>query len=842
MKTKTLTLAVFSAAAGLALSAAILRANDEMFPPAPAAKPYIDFDGEGFSVNGQREFIGSGSIHFTRVPHELWRDRLLKLKRMGFNTVQTYVFWNDHEPKKGQFDFTGDRDLGKFLDVAKDVGLYATVRVGPYVCAEWDSGGFPVWLRFEKGVVVRQNQAFEDEMKPYFDKLLPIVAAHQINRGGNVILVQLENEHPRGWGTEIPNPYFQFLLDEARKNGIEVPDFFSGVHHGHDTAAAPIKTQGRTTPWYSTETWINWYDQYGGGTLRTQQDQTRWLWNIAAHGGDGFNIYMFHGGTNFDYFNDNEDASSYDYGTLVGQDGDLRPTYYVTKRLGLLTQSFPEIFAHSQMVSDFEDYALSIGSKIAVHARKSDHGAIVFIESNGRDPSTDVTLQDGTKLTMDRQEIVPLLVDMPLDGQFTVGKTNTRTLALAHNGNTTTWVVYLKPGDKGTATITGGAQPATLSFQSSDQKIQVQDLTGAGRHLRVIALTPAQADKTWMIGNPGSQDVVIGPDYLGDYSDVNGRITATFTRPYNHEAPGELRIFNASEITIPIKASDTSMDAAAAPEIRNWQGSPLAIFTAPATGGSDTAPEMGSDGDASCYALYHATAKVPQAGPAKLSIGSVKDNCLVYVNGAYAGELHYIAPPPRRGRGAPPAAAAAAATLEVTLKAGENRFEFFVSHHGRDKAYNFIGDLDTSDPKGLRGDVTVAVGDAAIPLSGWTLQGGVGSPDDKRSYQPLATTADPVPTFFRSTFDAQPPAATGAHPVYRVTYTGLSRGSIWLNGHNLGRYPEKIQGLNSVYLPECWIKAGVNELAIFDEKGQSPSQVKIVPDMASSFENIAVSH
>ncbi len=805
-----------------------------MFPPAPAAKPFIDFDGEGFSVNGQREFISSGSIHFPRVPHELWRDRLMKLKRMGFNTVQTYVFWNDHEPKKGEFDFTGDRDLGNFLDIAKDVGLYATVRVGPYVCAEWDSGGFPVWLRFEKGVVVRQNQAFEDEMKPYFDKLLPIVAAHQIDRGGNVILVQLENEHPRGWGTEIPNQYFQFLLDDAKSHGIEVPDFFSGVHHGHDTAGGPINTQGRKTPWYSTETWINWYDQYGGGNLRSQQDQTRWLWNIAAHGGDGFNIYMFHGGTNFDYFNDNEDASSYDYGTLVGQGGDLRPSYYLTKRLALLTQSFPEIFAHSQMVNDFADYATGV----TVHARKGEHGAIVFLESGGRDPSPVATLKDGTRITMDRQEIVPLLVDMPLDGQFTVKQTDTRTLAVAHNGNTTTWVVYLKPGEKGTAAVTGGAETSMLTLQSNEDKIKVENLNSGEKHLRVVVLTPTQADRTWVIGDAGSQDVVVGPEYVGDYSDKGGKIAMSIERPFKHAAPAEVRVFNASERAIPVKALTEAMDDAPAPGLKAWEGCALPIFAAPSVPGSASAPELGSDDDASCYGLYHASVQAQQAGAGTLSVGSVKDNCVVYVNGKYAGEMHYIAPPARGGRGAPPVAAAAA-TLSVNLNAGENQFAFFVSHHGRDKAYNFIGDLDTSDPKGLRGDVTVTMGGVATPLSGWTLQGGVGSPDDKRDYRALADT-DSVPTFFRSTFESQPPAATGAHPVYRVTYTGLSRGSIWLNGHNLGRYPEKIPSLNTVYLPECWLKQGANELAVFDEAGKSPAQIKIISDPVAGHENIAV--
>lgn len=831
--------AVLAVVGGMGFGGRVVRANDEMFPAGAGAKASIDFDGEGFMVRGERAFIASGSIHFTRVPRELWRDRLMKLKRAGFNTVETYVFWNEHEAKKGELDFSGDRDLGAFLDVAKEVGLYAILRVGPYVCAEWDSGGFPVWLRFEKGMQVRGNEVFEAAMKPYFEKVLGIVASHQIHRGGNVIMVQLENEHPRGAGTVIANPYFQFLQDEAKKNGIEVPYFFSGMHHNHDPLANPFNGQGRNTPWISTETWINWFDQYGGGNLRTQQDQARWLWNMAAHGAGGFNIYMFHGGTNFDYFNNNEDASSYDYGTLVGQGGDLRPTYFRAKRLGLLTASFPEIFAHSQNVNDYADYATGV----TVRARKSEregNGTMVFLEAKGAE--AEAVLKDGTRLALERQEIVPLLVNVPLDEQFTVKQTNVRTLAVARNGNVTTWVVYLKAGEKGTAVVAAGGE-TTVAITSSEGKIGVQNLSSGGRTLRIVALTPEQADETWVIGERGRQDVAIGAEYVGEYADVDGKIKATIGRPFNHAVPGELRVFNGGDVTIGVKGGSAAADKGAAPVLKGWEKSALSIFRAAGRAGKDVPPEMGSDGDTSAYGVYHATVRVEKAGAGTLRIGSVKDNCLVYVNGKYAGELHYIAPP-RQARGAP-AVKPAAAEMEVTLNAGENRFEFFVSHHGRDKAYNFLGDLDTLDPKGLVGDVTVTQGEATVALAGWTMNGGVGSPDDGRKYEALAGEGgEAMPAFYRATFDA--PAGgiageAGVHAVYRVTYTGLSRGSIWLNGHNLGRYPEKIPSLKTVYLPECWVKAGANELAIFDEAGKSPGQVEIVADGVAGVEEIAVS-
>ena len=119
------------------------RANDKIFPPQPVAQSAINFDGKGFLIHGKRTFIVSAGLEYARIPRELWRDRLLRLQRAGFNCVEIYTFWNYHEAQPGQFDFSGNRDIDTFLKLANSLGLYAIVRVGPYYCAEWDSGGYP---------------------------------------------------------------------------------------------------------------------------------------------------------------------------------------------------------------------------------------------------------------------------------------------------------------------------------------------------------------------------------------------------------------------------------------------------------------------------------------------------------------------------------------------------------------------------------------------------------------------------------------------------------------------------------------------------------------------------
>ncbi len=349
--------------------------HDGIFPPEEAAKSVMDFDGRGFIVNGKRTFLASGSIHYSRVPRELWHDRLLRLKRAGFNTVETYAFWNYHEEKEGVFDFNGEKDFGAFLDAAKDVGLYAIVRVGGYVCAEWDSGGYPVWLRFKKDLIVRQNNpAFLAAQDSWYEHILPIVRDHQINHGGNVILVQLENEHPQAWGTEEPNPYFPHLIEKARSLGIEVPCFFSGLHHGHDPAGnKPWDSAGRVNPWMSTETWPGWFDLYGDLSAKDLRTYDRAFWKVIAFGGNGQNFYMIHGGTNFDHWADQENASSYDYAAPIGQAGDLRPMYYRFKRAAMFATSFSNIVANSVNSSDqYKDFATPAAAPLAADQPERD--------------------------------------------------------------------------------------------------------------------------------------------------------------------------------------------------------------------------------------------------------------------------------------------------------------------------------------------------------------------------------------------------------------------------------------------------------------------------------------
>ena len=951
-------------------------ADDNMFPPAPAAASSISFDGRGFLVHGKRTFILSGGMEYARIPHTLWRDRLLRLKRAGFNCVEVYTFWNFHEPRPGQFDFSGDHDLGAFLQTAHSLGLYAIVRVGPYYCAEWDSGGFPVWLRFVPGLRVREdNPEFLAAVDRFWDHLMPIVAANQINHGGSVILVQLENEDPQGWGRVLPNSYFTHLQSKAVSLGLQVPYFFSGLHHGSDPAGnAPWSSAGRTTPWMTTEFWSVWYDRYGQ-TQANIDTYDRRIWKVLAYGGNGLNFYMFHGGTNFGYTNDNEDAASYDYGAAIGQAGDLRPTYYRFKRAALFAQSFASILEDSDNATDaYQSAATNPG--VHVTARKSPSGTVLFLDNPSASAvKTQIKEADGTlfpsagTLTLAPGQIAPIVHDFPLLPGVTLERA-TPLLGIQRSGNVTTLVAYAspyaansQPGDEVelrfrlTAPVTdnhGGTLNGNLLT------VQEETTTGStvqssfkvgGQTIRVLTMPTELSDRTWFADN----NVIVEPDYVGDVATVNGKMRVVTEFKTGTKPSSMAFVFGTdSKPETTLNSVVVPLALPAAPTLSAWQTLPGDAEAAPSYPDtswleSQDAPAMGADGDPSAYAWYRATANVPKAGIYTLKFTDGGDWASVFVNGQHN------------------ASAAVKEGVAVTLPSGTNKIAVLVAHYGRPKEFGYLGPIDTLDAKGLRGPVVLDSGqetktsitrwrleadtdaahatppadttgagwadgatgpeifhdrlgfawyvttlprldgvhyrlhfesvddnatvflngkqvaahqgwnqpfdaplDAAwnaagpntlavlventggrggiqgpvtlqalsagdvVAVTGWKMHGGIAEPGTLTGWQAgAAASAQGSPAYFRTTFTAAPPAATGPHPILRVTTTGLSRGFIWLNGHNLGRYPEKIP-VNGLYLPEPWLNAGGNALVIFDEEGHAPTAVKLTVEQAAS--------
>ena len=311
--------------------------------------PSFTIGADDFLVDGQPFRILSGALHYFRVHPDQWVDRITKARAMGLNTIETYVPWNAHAPEPGTFRVDGGLDLGRFLHLIHQAGMRAIVRPGPYICAEWDNGGLPAWLLRDPTIKVRTSEpGFLRATRHYLQQVLTVVAPHQIDHGGPVILVQVENEYG-AYGSD--RAYLQALTDYTRAAGITVPlvtvdqptdemlpaGSLPGLHRTASfgsRSAERLQTLRRhqpTGPLMCGEFWAGWFDHWGGIHHRTPvAAQAADLDDLLASGAS-VNIYMFHGGTNFGTTSGANDKgryqptlTSYDYDAPLDEAG--RPT------------------------------------------------------------------------------------------------------------------------------------------------------------------------------------------------------------------------------------------------------------------------------------------------------------------------------------------------------------------------------------------------------------------------------------------------------------------------------------------------------------------------------------
>ena len=177
----------------------------------------LTYNKDKFYLDDKEFTIISGAMHYFRIPREYWYDRLLKLKECGFNTVETYTCWNLHEPEEGVFDFSGMLDLEAYIEIAQELGLYVILRPGPYICAEWEFGGLPAWLLKYKDMEIRCNDdLYISKVDRYMKELLGRIRKYLSTNGGNIIMMQIENEYG-SYGND--HEYMQRIADIYKENG-----------------------------------------------------------------------------------------------------------------------------------------------------------------------------------------------------------------------------------------------------------------------------------------------------------------------------------------------------------------------------------------------------------------------------------------------------------------------------------------------------------------------------------------------------------------------------------------------------------------------------------------------
>ena len=300
-----------------------------------------------FVLDGKPFVMISGEMHYPRVPREAWRQRMKMAKAMGLNTIGTYVFWNLHEPQKGKFDFTGNNDVAEFVKIAKEEGLWVILRPSPYVCAEWEFGGYPYWLQNEKGLIVRSKESqYLKEYQDYIKEVGKQLAPMQVNHGGNILMVQVENEYG-SYGNDLD--YLAInkkLFREAGFDGLLYTcdpaadianDHLAGLLPAVNGLDNPVKVkklikglnEGKG-PFFIAEWYPAWFDWWGAPHHTVPASEYSGKLDSVLNAGISINMYMFHGGTTRGFMNGanykktspyEPQTSSYDYDAPLDEAG-----------------------------------------------------------------------------------------------------------------------------------------------------------------------------------------------------------------------------------------------------------------------------------------------------------------------------------------------------------------------------------------------------------------------------------------------------------------------------------------------------------------------------------------
>ena len=311
--------------------------------------------GSQFLLDGKPYQIISGEMHYPRVPRAYWRDRFRKARAMGLNTITTYVFWNLHEPRPGVYDFGGQNDVGEYIREAQQEGLNVILRPGPYVCAEWELGGYPSWLLKDRNLVLRSNDPkYIAAMNNWFARLGKEVEPLLLRNGGPIIAVQVENEYG-SFGND--HAYMETVKSALKQNGLapevlytadgpeqipngSLPELPAVINFGSGEAEKSFEVLKKLRPdgpRMTGEYWAGWFDHWGEKHHETdgarEAKELEWM----LRNGYSVSMYMFHGGTSFGWMNGansngknyEPDTTSYDYDAPLDESGRPRQKYYL---------------------------------------------------------------------------------------------------------------------------------------------------------------------------------------------------------------------------------------------------------------------------------------------------------------------------------------------------------------------------------------------------------------------------------------------------------------------------------------------------------------------------------
>jgi len=535
-----------------------------------------------FLIDGQPSFIYSGEMHLFRVLPEQWADRLLKIRRCYLNTMGAYLAWNWHETEPDQFDFSGSKDLDRFLTLAEEAGLKVFIRPGPFICAEWDYGGLPGWLMKEGCEVRTTEETYLGFVRRWYQNVNPILRKHLYTQGGGIVLYQIENED---WWSDVP--YALRLLDMVREDGIDVPittnenpgvrgteiiDTFDDyplpwqpnhpymfVPEGVEYKLEKLRRTQPDKPMMYAEFECGWFALVGEDLPTCRIGEIPLAWTdaltktVIGMGINALNNYMFCGGTNFAYNQARPNISSHDWMAPVGEWGQLSPGYYVLRRIGGFIETLGPQLALCQPRHDLTE---GNGEEVTVFKRVGERSAFLFPRNIGAAPVTrhfQITLpQSGESLVFPRNgtydlaahsaAVLPVNVELIPDGPTLLYSTS-QLFRVCGNKDEVMVVLYERPGFAGEVVLAlgpsstgvdisgparhewlgGGRLCLNFAHREATQVVRVH----GERPVALILTTPDKAGRTWEVPwEDGSLPLISNLYLLRDVKAAEGRIVA----------------------------------------------------------------------------------------------------------------------------------------------------------------------------------------------------------------------------------------------------------------------------------------------------------------------------
>lgn len=755
----------------------------------------ISYNSNAFLIDDQPTPIISGAMHYFRTLPEQWAERIHTAKEGGLNTIETYVAWNFHEYEKGKFDFSGTRDLDKFLSLCETEDMFVILRPGPYICAEWNFGGFPAWLGQEPDVRFRTfNPTYLKFVDRWFDALFELVTPHLVTRGGGIILVQAENEfsHISQEDFAAGQKYLYHLCDKMQALGVDVPIITcdGGVpgciqcinSHRPAEQVPEFREMQPDAPLFATEFWSAWYDVWGEKHhTRAGRDLAYHTMKFIAAGAAGYNYYMYHGGTNFGYTTMYLQTTSYDFDAPISETG-----YPTQKYLDLLfpanfLRTFTRILLNTTPQPAPE---VQVDPRLQVTRREFEGAEIIFIDNAG-DESVRTSLKIGDtnagEFTLEGQSILPVLRNYPVTPETRIcwSTVPIQNLQRRSDGSVSIFLKHQNPKGK-------------IELQHNQER-QIFPIEFSDRQMSLV--TKFHDVEIWGVGAKSVDE---------DETESGENSTQKPTGP-----PDKTGSIHLPNLPTP-------------PKLTSWRGCRESALESQRDDWL-TLPEpvsMLTLGNYDGYGWYRTRFNSPRGGLARLQFSDIADRILVWLNDVRVGTS---ATPPEDRQGKFPA------EFEVQLKKGKNRLLVLADNLGLAKGDWQIGRPQHLEAKGLLGPVHVS----NLPgmLQNWeflpklALEREVWDEATFSCWSRLADFSGNNPAYFTTEFEI---LKLESLPPLRVDLTSLKKGLAWLNGRLLGRY-WNIGPESRLYLPAPWLQSR-NRLVIFDEAGTAPVSAKLIWD------------